>query len=232
MAKLKFDYFAGVQRSPEWFKLRLGIPTASRLGDWTAVSKRDGSSLKSRTDYEKELMFERTFGRAFEFFVSAPMQDGIDFEDFARRQYEQIKKVTAEPCGAWHNQFFMASPDSIVGDDGLLEIKVLRDNNFTAVLSEGVIDKHWQQIQGCLWASGRAWCDYVVINLSTHKVKIIRVLPDLEFHKKLEASVQEPLTVEPFSTDEVFDFVGALPDNFEQEAIKLENSTKIGEGWV
>lgn len=210
-----FEYSGAPQRSPEWFALRLGKVTASRLCDWLSVSKAaatKGKPLKARLDYEKELIFERTFGTSFEKFVSGAMQDGNDFEDFARVQYEKITGTLAEPCGCWYNDYFVASPDSVVGDDGLLEIKVLKDNSFTEVLSEGVPEKHWQQIQGQLWASGRKWCDYVAINLNTRKIKIIRVLPDAEFHEWLELVVPEQLVTAEFNNDQLYDFVDAPPE--------------------
>jgi hypothetical protein len=240
---MKFEYFAGEQRTKPWFDLRLGVPTASRLEDWLSVSKAKtgaGKPLKKRLDYEKELLFEKKFGIAFENYVNSAMQDGIDFEQFAIEQYQKIKNVTVVPVGAWYNEWFLASPDGGVADEGLVEVKVLKDNSFTDVLSAdpttthcietevvkdgktvkvkigtGVIEKHWKQIQGQLFASGRKWCDYIAISLSTQKVKIIRVYPDKEFHEYLELALQEPLVVAQFSDDELFDFVDVLPEGTE-----------------
>lgn len=230
---MKFEYFGGEQRTPEWYKIRIGKVTASRLGDWLAVSKakgKEGTPLKKRFDYEKELLFERTFNTTFEKFVSQPMLDGVNFEDFARTQYEKICKVVVKPCGAWYNEFFCASPDGAIegGKDnlGLLEIKILKDTKFTEVLTEGVPDEHEKQIQGQLWASGRDWCDYVAVNLHTQKLKIIRVLPDKDFHKHLEMSIQEKLSEhESFDTKGVYDFVDVLSA---EEVAKLEQG---GSEW-
>lgn len=209
---MKFEYSPDFQRSPEWYKLRMGRVTASRLADWLAVSKRDGKPLKARTDYEQELMFERTFNTSFENYVTSAMQDGIDFEDFGRKEYHKITGQEVEECGAWFNEFFVASPDGTVGKDGLVEIKIVRDNTFTDVLVNGVPDKHWHQVQGQLWASGRKWCDYVVVNFNARKIKIIRVLPDKEFQKQLEKSVAEPITVPPFEKEGVYDIKDKLPE--------------------
>lgn len=230
--KLTFEYFAGEQRTPEWFKLRLGKVTASRLVDWLAVSKakaKGGAPLKARLDYEKELMFERQFDTSFETYVTPAMQDGIDFEDFARKQYEKITGNKVEECGAWYNDIFMASPDGTVGDDGLLEIKVLKDTKFTEVLATGVVDGHWKQIQGQLWASGRKWCDYVAINLNTRKVKIIRVERDEEEIAWIELTLSEKLVVEPLDTANVFDFVDEVPAGIAEAA---ERANNIGDGWL
>jgi hypothetical protein len=210
-----FKYFGGAQRSPEWFKLRLGKVTASRLDDWLSVSKAKtgpGKPLKKRLDYEKELLFERSFNTSFETFVSGAMQDGIDFEDFARIQYEKISGNKVTEVGCWYNDVFVASPDGMVGDDGLIEIKVLKDNSFTDVLTDGVPEKHMRQMQGCLWASGRKWSDYVAINLNTKMLKIIRVEADPEFQEYLELSLGEELVIAEFPADGVYSFVDELPE--------------------
>lgn len=201
---MKFEYFDGEQRSPEWYALRLGKVTASRLSDWLAVSKAKtgaGKPLKARLDYEKELLFERRFNTSFENFVSEAMQDGIDYEDFARKQYQEVTGNAVEECGAWYNEYFCASPDGVVGKDGLLEVKIVKDNTFAEILTNGVPDKWWKQCQGQLWASGRKWCDFVAVNFNTAKIKIIRVLPDKEFHEWAELAI-----VEDFNTDDsIFD---------------------------
>lgn len=223
--KLTFHYSDAPQRSPEWFALRRGKIGSSSLWRWLSVSKAKatvGKPLKERLDYEKELMFERQFDTSFEKYINSAMQDGIDFEDFARKQYEQITKNTCMEVGCWYNEYFVASPDRISGEDGLVEIKILKDNSFTEVLVSGVPEKHWQQIQGQLWSSGRQWCDYVAVNFNTRKVVIIRVLPDQEFHDYLELAVQETLVQEEFSLLEVHNIVGELPNGF---AVALEAGT-------
>jgi predicted phage-related endonuclease len=235
---LVFQYDGAPQRSPEWLERKRGKIGASRLCDWLAVSKAKigaGRPLKARLDYEKELMFERQFGVSFQIWVSDAMQDGIDYEDFARKQYQLIKELPSgviEECGCFYNDFFVASPDRFVGKDGLLEIKIVKDNTFVDVLMNGVPEKHWDQIQGQLWASGRKWCDYVCVNFNTKKVVIIRVLPDLEFHKYLAEAVQEQLVTEPFTLDQVHDIVGALPQGVVLGAdIDRSDDNVITGGW-
>lgn len=212
---MKFQYFAGEQRTEPWYQLRLGKPTASRLADWLAVSKAKtgaGKPLKARLDYEKELLFERKFGVAFEHYVNSAMQDGIDFESFLLRQYEQTNKVTVTPVGAWYNEHFLASPDGGVNDEGIVEAKVLKDNSFADVLVDGIPEKHWKQVQGQLFASKRKWCDYIAGNLKTRKFKVVRVLPDPEFHEYLELALLESLVTAEFNDDHLFDFVDVLPE--------------------
>ena len=212
---MKFEYFAGQQRTAPWFDLRIGKVTASRLEDWLSVSKAAktlGAPLQKRKDYEKELQYERQFGVAYDNFVSDAMNDGIEFERFAVRQYEQRRAVAVVEVGAWYNDQFVASPDGGVGDEGIVEVKVVRDNTFSSILSDGVPEKHWKQCQGQLWASGRKWCDYIAINLNTKLMKVIRVMPDAEFHEWLELAVPEPLTVEPYSDKDLYSFVDVVPE--------------------
>lgn len=238
---MKFEYFAGEQRTAPWYDLRIGKVTASRLEDWLSVSKAKatlGKPLQKRKDYEKELQYERQFGVAYDNFVSDAMNDGIILEGFAVMEYEARKSVKVVPVGAWYNDIFVASPDGGVNDEGLVEVKVVRDNTFSVILAAdgkdthpifdedgkpakdkdgnllgtGVVEKHWKQIQGQLWASGRKWCDYIAINTNTKKMKVIRVLPDKEFFEWLELAVPEPINVKPFSDEELYDFTMALPD--------------------
>jgi exodeoxyribonuclease (lambda-induced) len=214
---MKFEYFAGEQRTEPWFQARIGKVTASNLYRWLAVSKRDGSPLKARHDYERELMFERTFNTIFEKWSNSAMQEGIDFEAFARQEYERItgKKVTEVGC--WFNEFFAASPDGGVDDEGLLEIKWLKDTNWTEVLQTqapyvGSGADHWKQCQGQLFASKRKWCDYAAGNLNTKKIIILRVLPDKKFFKELEESLKQPISVEKFNLKNVHDLKLELPE--------------------
>lgn len=230
---MKFEYFAGEQRTEPWYALRVGKVTASRLSDWLAVSKAKtgaGKKLKKRLDYEKELQYERQFGVAYDNFVSDAMNDGIIYEDFAKMNYEAIKGVKVVSVGAWYNDHFVASPDGGVADEGLVEVKVVRDNTFSDILSDGVPEKHWMQIQGQLWASGRKWCDYIAINLNTKKMKVIRVEPDAEFHEWLEIAVPDDIEVEPFSSEELFDFVQEVPEG-EKPQVLTDHSDNVPAGF-
>jgi len=212
---MKFEYLEVEQRSPEWFGVRMGRVTASRLADWLAVSKakgKEGEPLKARLDYERELWFERKFGANFNNYISEAMLDGQNYEDYARLQYAKLKGVEIKPCGIFYNELFAATPDGLIGEDGILEIKVLRDNTFTEVLLGGVPDNHWKQIQGQLFASGRKYCDYMALNLNTKKFAVWRVEPNAEFHKLLEESLQVPLSVEDVATNEIYDIQGELPE--------------------
>lgn len=228
---MKFEYYAGPQRTEAWYDLRKGKVTASRLKDWLAVGKQKanlGKPLKTRLDYETELVFEKQFGVVFDFFVTEAMQDGIDLEKFAIKQYEKIKGVTVHEVGGWFSDTFMASPDGKVeGQNVIVEAKVLRNNKFTEVLEKGVPEDYIKQVQGQLFASGADACDFIAINIATKKVKIIRVLPDKEFSDYLELALVEKFTVVEFNEEDLFDFVDELPDGWGEE----KPMNELTKGW-
>lgn len=216
---LAFQYDPAPQRSPEWLARKRGKIGASRIGDWLATSKAKataGKPLKARLDYEKELMFERQFGVSFNNFVSDAMQDGIDFEEFAAKQFEQIYeqgKSKLEEVGCWYNEFMAVSPDrKIVGLPKGVEIKIVRDNTFVDVLMDGVPRKHWEQIQCQLLATGWESIFYVCLNFTTKKIAMVQVYPDKEFQDYVLEAIQEELVTEPFKLTNVFDVEGELPD--------------------
>lgn len=236
--KLIFHYDPAPQRSLEWLARKRGKIGASRIGDWLAVSKSKASAgkpLKARLDYEKELMFERQFGVSFNNFISEAMQDGIDFEDFARSQFEQIQGVTCTEVGCWYNEYMAVSPDrQIEGKNQGIEIKIVRDNTFVDVLMDGVPRKHWEQIQCQLLATGWEKIFYVCLNFTTKKLAIIEVLPDEEFQAYVLEAIQEELVTEPFALNQVYDVVGELPDwSRDASAAKrdLSDSNTSNGGW-
>jgi len=163
------------------------------------AGKNFGTPLKARFDYERELLFEKEFGVAFDFYVSEAMNDGINFEKFALKQYQLHTGNKVREVGAWWNEWFLASPDAGVSEkphkveNGIAEVKVVRENKMMEILQEGEpTEEWWIQIQGQLFASGKKWCDFIVLNLLTKRIIVVRVFPDKEFFKEIEKAVQEP----------------------------------------
>lgn len=137
---LEFVYSDAPQRSVAWLDIKRGRIGASGLWRWLSVSKakgKEGKPLQERLDYEKELMFERQFGVNFSVYVNSAMQEGIDFEDYAAKEYCNLKGVTLEEVGCWYNDFIAISPDrKIAGLNAGIEIKIVKDNTFTDIVSE------------------------------------------------------------------------------------------------
>jgi hypothetical protein len=222
---LEFHYDPAAQRSPEWLARKRGKIGASRLEDWLAVSKAKatmGKPLKARLDYEKELMFERQFNTSFEVWVNDAMQEGIDYEDFACRQFAEEFGFDLAEVGCWYNEFMVVSPDRLVFPKGSnvtdfdnavggLEVKIVKDNTFTEILMSGVPPKHMKQVQAGLKATGLKKWWYVALNFNTKRYVAIPVEPDTEFHDYLMEAIQEELVTEPFTLEQVYAIKGELP---------------------
>jgi putative phage-type endonuclease len=152
-----------IQNTPEWFSLRLGQVTGSRVADIVARTKTGYSA--SRANYLAQLVSERLTGRPGEGFTSAPMQWGIDHEAEARRAYgfrtgRRVELVGYVP----HPAIAMAgaSPDGLVGADGLVEIKCPNTATHIETLVSGRIPAKYEiQMLWQLASTGRAWCDFV-----------------------------------------------------------------------
>lgn len=202
-----FAYDGSPQRSRKWIDLHVGRVGASQLGNWLAVSKRDGSPLTARLDLEREIAFAKTFQTPFTHFVTKAMQDGIDNEDFIRQQYSDKFKVVVDEVGCFYNDHFVASPDGLVAGNGGIEIKWLQDTNWTKVLqTRQALDDHYKQIQGNLLATGRQWWDYIAANPNTGRFIVIRVKPDKRLMTQISESVKMVEKVKPFSAKGVFQF--------------------------
>lgn len=245
--KLEFKYDAAPQRSPQWLERKRGKIGASRLHDWLAVSKAKtgaGKPLKARLDYEKELMFERQFGTSFETYVNSAMQDGIDYEDFARAEFMLATGYGCTEVGCWYNAFMAVSPDRLVYEKGtqiddadpaknalgVLEIKIVKDNTFTEILMSGVPEKHMKQIQAQLKATGLSKGWYVALNFNTKRFVIIEVAADPEFHEYMMEAIQEELVTQPFALDNVYAIQSEIPEGVELGADVDRSDTNIGSG--
>jgi len=151
------------QRSDEWFSHRLGRVTASRIADVMAQTKSGPGA--ARKNYLADLVAERLTGEARETFTNAAMQWGTDWEPQARAAYEFITDAEVHEVGFIdHPAIGMAgcSPDGLVGDDGMVEIKAPNTATHIDTLLTGKIDsKYHKQMQFQLACAGRAWCDFV-----------------------------------------------------------------------
>lgn len=151
------------QCSPEWFAARLGKVTASRVADLMARTKSGFST--SRANYMAELICERLTGQPAERFTNAAMQWGTETEPQARAMYEFVGNVNVEQVGfVPHGTIasFGASPDGLVGGDGLVEIKCPNSATHIETLLSGSVDgKYITQMQAQMACTGRQWCDFI-----------------------------------------------------------------------
>lgn len=152
-----------IQGSEQWFAERAGKVTASRISDVMAKTKTGPSAL--RKNYAAELALERITGQKAERFVSVPMAWGIENEPFARAAYEVQTGEMVEEVGFIDHPLVKrtgASPDGLVGKDGLCEIKC--GNTATHVgwaIAGKVPPEHVLQMQWQMACTGREWNDFV-----------------------------------------------------------------------
>lgn len=151
------------QGSPEWMAERCGKVTASRVADVVARTKSGWGA--SRANYAAELIAERLTGVKAEGYTNAAMQHGIDTEPQARFAYEFYADATVAQIGlVQHPTILMsgASPDGLVGDDGLIEIKCPNTaTHIETLLGASVPSKYVTQMQWQMACTGRQWCDFV-----------------------------------------------------------------------
>lgn len=196
------------QRSEEWFQARLGKVTASRVADVLAKIKSGESA--SRRNYKIQLVSERLTGEKQETYINQAMQDGIDREFYARERYVQQHGEVEEVGFIQHPTLEAgASPDGLVGDDGLIEIKCpLGTTHTETLMTQEVPSKYIPQIQFQLLCTGRKWCDFISYNpmFPEHlQLFVKRVDADPVYQKELEVEVSKFL-------DEVNDVINKLKE--------------------
>lgn len=151
------------QRTPDWFAARAGKVTASRVADVMAKTKSGYSA--SRKNYMMELLCQRLTGCYDEGFTSSAMQRGTELEPVARSAYEIDTGFMVEECGLIVHPTiagFGASPDGLVNDDGLLEIKCPNTATHVDFLRTGKPDgRYLWQMAAQMSCTDRDWCDFV-----------------------------------------------------------------------
>lgn len=196
------------QRTDEWYAARLGKVTGSRIHNVMAQGKGGAPSL-TRNEYMCQLAGERITGDVMPNYVNEAMQWGINTEHQARAAYEfarevEIKKLafadhpTIEQAGA--------SPDGLIGEDGMIEVKCPNTATHIATLrGKSISGTYIKQMQWQMACTGRQWCDFVSFdprlpfNLQMHVKRIHRdngVIQQMEnqvrkFLTELDVMVQE-----------------------------------------
>ncbi|MCP5099120.1 MAG: YqaJ viral recombinase family protein [Chloroflexi bacterium] len=152
-----------IQGSPEWFQIRCGKLTASRMADATAKTKTGWGA--GRKNLMAQLVAERLTGAVAESYSNAAMQWGTDTEPEARAAYEFYQGVDVVEIGFIdHPTIPMTgcSPDGLVGDDGMVEIKCPNTSTHIDTLLKGSIpSKYIKQMQWQMACAERDWCDFV-----------------------------------------------------------------------
>lgn len=151
------------QGTPEWLALRLGIATASELDCLMVNGKGESGFGVAAFTYMDQLIGERITGEAAEIpFQTKATIRGHEQEGVAKSLYEDREEVKTSSVGIILNHGIGYSPDALVGDSGLIEIKTKLPKFQVGVILAGEVPKeHIHQCQGGLWASEREWIDFI-----------------------------------------------------------------------
>ncbi len=178
------------QGSPEWAQARLGIPTASEFAS-ILTKGRGGSESRTRQTYLYKLAGERLTGEVMESFTSAHMERGKLMEEEARSAYSFVTGLDCETIGFLRRGQAGASPDALIGQNGLLEIKTKLPHLLIEALLKGEFPpEHKAQCQGQLWIAEREWLD-LAIYWPGLPIMITRTHRDESFINELSAAVAQ-----------------------------------------
>ena len=146
------------QGTEEWFRARMGIPTASEFA--TVMAKGEG---KTRRTYMLKLAGEIITGQPMESYNNVHMERGKALEEEARDLYAFMYDAAPEQVGFIVNGQKGCSPDSLLGSTGMLEIKTkLPHLLIETILADKFPAEHKAQCQGALWVAEREWIDIAV----------------------------------------------------------------------
>jgi hypothetical protein len=154
-----------VQGTEEWLRVRAGVATASRFKDvltqpQTKVDKEAGKPSKTALTYAYELAGEILTGEPAEGFSTFHTRRGQELEPQLRSDYELLADTDVVQVGFVKRGRFGASPDGLVGTEGLVEFKTHLPKLLIPMLLDGEFpEEHKAQVQGQLWITGRAWVD-------------------------------------------------------------------------
>lgn len=173
------------QNSDEWFALRRGKFTASTFKDLFM-----GENTQGYKDAIYKVAFERLTNTSPESFTNEYMQRGTELEPEARAWYEFEKNVEVIKAGFFEfNDWIGASPDGLVGDSGLIEIKCPKFSTMMDYLIKKELPKtYFHQVHGQLLVTDRQWCDFIAYHPSLPKF-VLRV----EREKKIDDEILDKL---------------------------------------
>ena len=180
-----------LQGSPDWLKARLGKISASKV---SSIMGKRGFGKTGET-YAVELTTELILQEPTFVPVNFAMEFGVENEPFAREIYEDNRDVKVQEVGGIEKGGLWFSPDGLVGEDGIIEIKCPQPSqHMRNLLSDTVLPQYTDQIQFGLMVSGRKWCDFISFNPNFPdqlKAKVIRVETDYEHQTIMSNNIEK-----------------------------------------
>ena len=182
------------QRSDEWYDQRRGMVTASMIGGLLTPTLKVADNDTSRA-LVAVLVAERINGWTEDNWISSDMMRGIEHEPYALEAYTERTGSAVESCGfmtlegdGWTIGY---SPDALVDDDGLVEVKCPRaKGHLLTIVRDQIPTYHMAQLQAGLLVSGRAWIDYVSF-CAGMPLFVRRVTPSPEWQEALIAAATQ-----------------------------------------
>ncbi|WP_417733152.1 lambda exonuclease family protein [Rosistilla oblonga] len=180
------------QNSDEWDVLRSGIPTASEFSSLLTPKKQELSTQAKAYAWQKAA--NRFYGRPIDVFGgNYATERGHEIEDQARSWYAFVHGVTVEQIGfcTTDDKTFGCSPDGLVGDEGLLQIKCLMSKAHVGAMDdENEIKKYFAQVQGEMLVTGRNWNDLLFFHPELPPF-VRRIDADAEYQGRLLEQIKE-----------------------------------------
>lgn len=164
-------YITAPQGSDDWLQARVGKITASRYKDARDRLKPVKGEVRGKPSakcigYAAQVAVERIAGRPIDkVFQNWQMREGQEQEPHARNAYDVETGNVVQEVGSivTDDDLFLYSPDGLIGDDGLLEIKTLLSGDvILRVIGDGDLSEYMDQCMGGLWITGRKWIDLVL----------------------------------------------------------------------
>lgn len=205
------------QGTTEWFEARLGKVTASRVVDVIAMTKSGYSA--SRANYMAQLVVERITGKVEESYSNAAMAWGTEHEPMARAEYEILRGVMVNEIGFVPHPTIEnsgASPDGLVNDKGLIEIKCPNTaTHIETLLTREIPKKYICQMYWQIACTGREWCDFVSYDprMPDHlKLCVINVPRNEELIGELETEIAKFLKEVDLKVENLINLTGQTND--------------------
>lgn len=184
------EVFADIEQgSPEWYEIRLGLPTASKFADVMAKKGPRGGIPKGRQTYLWKLAGEILTGEPMDSYTNFSMERGKEREAEARDLYAFLKDADIQEVGFIRNGNCGCSPDSLIGNDGMFENKDAAAHIQIQRLLKGELPaEHKPQCQGGLMVAEREWIDFMSYTRGLPPL-IVREYRDEDYIKGLRADV-------------------------------------------
>lgn len=189
MKKYRYDIEQGTE---EWHELRRGVLTSTAIKTLITPTGKLANNDKTRA-HVYEVAAQRINERREESYSSFDMIRGHLEEVLARDLYSKHYAPVTE-CGFVTEDklgFIVGySPDGLVGEDGLIEIKSAKAKIQVQRITDGIMPtEHYAQVQTGLWVTGRKWCDFISYS-NGMKMQVIRVEVDEDYHELIEQAAQ------------------------------------------